>query len=726
MNFKISAKFLSSFFVFLIFITAGCTPDPGLRWNEQDGYRWAELPGRFFDNTGFRLIEGTDSGISFANQVEDETIRENRHYANGSGVAIGDVTGDGLPDIYFASLEGSNKLYENLGNLQFRDITDEAGVAHSETSSTGVLMLDVNGNGHNDLLITSLDGSNALYLNNGDGTFTLKENSGLGESNGSHSMAAADINGNGFPDLYIANYRLESVRDRYGPEDLSMENTTVTENGQMRIRSEFEDYYEIIEVDGEQLRREKGAEDQLFLNNGDGTFQQADSLQHFPVNIEGESGLFEDWGFTPAFRDLTGDGNPDLYVTNDFWSPDRLWINQGDGIFHALGQEAITNQSYSSMGVDMTDLNKDGLPDIMVTEMLSGTHERRVRQFSDYMGRYQGSTHHNRNSLYLNRGDTTFAQIARFSGLEASEWSWATLFMDVDLDGHEDLLVATGFYRDYLDMDAQQEIARRYEEMGDEMLNRGEFLQFPVLNLSNKAFKNNGDLSFSDLSGDWGFEEEDISMGMAAGDLNNDGTPDLVVNRFNDEAVIYENLTSAPRIVVQLSGTPPNTAGIGASVELTGGPEPQKKEITSGGIYLSDFRKQLVFAATENSDDHSLTVTWRDGSKTVLNNLSANRIYDINQEKTAQLARDEPGQGHESISTPLFKDISESIGHTHEESDYDDFQRVQPLLPKSLSRTGPGIAWVDINDNGLDDLVITGGKGSSAGVFMNNGNGSFS
>ncbi|MFO7847890.1 MAG: VCBS repeat-containing protein, partial [Balneolaceae bacterium] len=473
MNFKISAKFLSSFFVFLIFITAGCTPDPGLRWNEQDGYRWAELPGRFFDNTGFRLIEGTDSGISFANQVEDETIRENRHYANGSGVAIGDVTGDGLPDIYFASLEGSNKLYENLGNLQFRDITDEAGVAHSETSSTGVLMLDVNGNGHNDLLITSLDGSNALYLNNGDGTFTLKENSGLGESNGSHSMAAADINGNGFPDLYIANYRLESVRDRYGPEDLSMENTTVTENGQMRIRSEFEDYYEIIEVDGEQLRREKGAEDQLFLNNGDGTFQQADPLQHFPVNIAGDSGLFEDWGFTPAFRDLTGDGNPDLYVTNDFWSPDRLWINRGDGIFHPADQEAITNQSYSSMGVDMTDLNKDGLPDIMITEMLSGEHERRVRQFSDYMGRYQGSTHHNRNSLYLNRGDTTFAQIARFSGLEASEWSWATLFMDVDLDGHEDLLVATGFYRDYLDMDAQQEIARRYEEMGDEMLNRG-------------------------------------------------------------------------------------------------------------------------------------------------------------------------------------------------------------------------------------------------------------
>ena len=710
--------------IILVFIfTAACYSDGELNWVEDDGYRWAELETSFFGETGFRELSKSDTGVNFRLDVSDELIQQNRHYSNGSGVAVGDVTGNGYPDIYFSSLTGPNRLFENQGGFSFEEITDQAGVAHDGYNSTGVAMADVTGNGFLDILITSLSDGNALYLNDGSGRFEFQQNSGLGDSNGAHSMALTDINGNGLLDLYIANYRLESVRDLYGPDDLSMNNTVTYKDGKMVILPEFKEFYQVIEVDGQEFRQESGAFDELYINQGAGSFKKADLEEHFTLNDEGTAGLLQDWGFTPAFRDITGNGAPDLYITNDFWTPDRLWLNNGDGTFQTAPLDAIRNQSFSSMGMDFTDLNKNGLVDFVVTEMLSGDHSRRVRQYSDYMGEYHGSTHHNHNSVYLNRGDTTFAQIPYFSGLEATEWSWATLFMDVNLNGHEDLIVATGFYRDYLDMDAQQEIHQRYQQMGQNMLEEGDFLQFPVLNLGNQLFQNNGDLTFTDVSRDWGFTIDDISMGMAAADLNNNGTLDLIFNRFNDDAVIYENRTNNPRIAVRLAGKSPNTAGIGAKIELTGGPVTQQKEMVSGSIYLSDSQKQVVFAADESNRDHTITVTWRDGTQSVINNVQANRLYEINQEETAVEVPDHDRTSNQTET--LFTDISEILDHTHQESSYNDFQRAQPLLPKELSRQGPGTAWFDITGNGYDDLMITSGRGGTLDLFENVGDGTF-
>jgi enediyne biosynthesis protein E4 len=710
-------------------LLTGCRTEPELEWSEGNGYRWAEVDTRFFGSTGFELRTSSQTGIHFRNDVSDEIIRENRHYANGSGVTVGDVTGNGFPDIYFANLEGPNRLYENLGNYNFRDITNQAGVAHEGYNSSGVLFADVNGSGYLDLLITSLSDGNALYLNNGDGTFVLNEESGLGESHGSHSMALADINGNGLPDLYIANYRLRSVRDMYGPDDLSMENTVrEREDGRLEILPEFQEYYQMIEVNGSEIRQESGAYDKLYINQGDGVFVPADPAEYFPVNDANDSGLFQDWGFTPVFRDITGNGSPDLYVVNDFWTPDRLWFNRGDGTFEAADPNTIRVQSFSSMGIDFTDLNKNGYPDFVITEMLSADHSMRIRQFSDYMGEYHGSTHHHRNSVYLNRMDSTFAEIAYYSGLEASEWSWATAFMDINLNGHEDLIVANGFYRDYLDMDAQIEIHRLYQEMGEEIMERqGEFLQFPVLALQNKFFRNNGDLTFTDVSSDWGFNIEDISMGMAVGDLNNNGTLDLIINRFNDEAVIYENRTNNPRIGVRLNGQRPNTMGIGAKVELIGGPEKQTAEMISGGNYLSGSQYQLMFAANADHSDHTILVTWRNGTQSRVENAQANRIYEIDEPGNALNAGAITGQTRETSETEsaMFEDVSRMLNHTHHESEYDDFQRVQPLLPRNLSRQGPALGWIDYNGNGYDDLFITSGRGGSPALFENTGNGGF-
>ncbi|MFH5834338.1 FG-GAP-like repeat-containing protein [Halalkalibaculum sp. DA384] len=695
-----------------------------LSWQEENGYRWAELQANFFGDTGFRKLSSYRTNVNFRNEVREKLIEKNRFYLNGSGVAVGDIDGDGLSDLYFARLDGPNKLYKNLGNFKFKDITDKAGVGHEEYNSTGVAFVDVNGNGHLDLLITSLTDGNSLYLNNGKGSFELKEDSGLGESKGSHSMAFADINGNGLLDMYITNYRLRSVRDLYRPKEHAKEKTVEKdENGRLSVLPEFKKFYEIIEVDGREMRQEAGAYDYLYINKGNGQYKKADLKEHFPVNDEQKAGLFRDWGLSATFRDITGNGIPDLYVANDFWTPDRLWFNSGNGIFEAASPEAIRNQSYSSMGLDFTDLNKDGNLDFVVTEMLSSKHERRLQQYSDFLGEYQGSTHHNRNSVFLNRGDTTFAQIAYYSGLEATEWSWATTFMDIDLDGYEDLIVATGFFWDYLDMDTQYKIAERYEELGDKILDRqSELLQYPTLALNNKMFRNNGDLTFSDKSLEWGFDTEDISIGMAIGDLNNDGMLDLIFNRFNDEAAIYENTTNRSRIAVRLNGESPNTMGIGAKVELKGGPVEQSKEMIAGGNYLSSSQQQIVFAADETNNEHTILVTWRDGTQSRIENVKANRIYEIDESASAEEFEDNPnGQNHK---TKLFDDVSNSIDHIHDESNYYDFH-IQPLLPKELSRRGPGVGWFDYNNNGLDDLFISSGKGGKLAVYENLGNGNF-
>jgi len=683
----------------------------------------------FFGKTGFELLGSSKTGIRFRNDVSRDLIEENRHYLNGSGVAVGDINGNGLADIYFARLDGPNKLYENIGGYRFRDITEKAGVAHQGYNSTGVVFADVSGNGHLDLLISSLTKGNALYINDGNGIFTLKEDSGLGASKGATTMALADINGDGLPDLYIANYKVQTVRDLYGPTELTPENIIQMVGGKRRIKPPFDQYYTIVETSEKPYLNEVGETDELYLNRGDGVFERAENSLLF-LDEDGRTiGLSKDWGLTAKFQDVTGNGLPDLYVANDFWTPDRMWINRGDGTFKAIEQNAIRNLSFASMGVDFSDINRDGHLDFVVTEMLSREHGKRLRQFSEQLEEYQGRTLHNRNSVYVNRGDNTFAQIAWYSGLAASGWSWATYFLDVDLDGYEDLIVATGFSYDYQDMDTQ--LAMREYDAG--IMNRsGDILQYPELKLINKFFKNNGNhdssqedsgLRFSDKSREWGFATADISQGMAMADLNNDGDMDLVVNRFNEEAAIYENRTNAPRIAVRLKGESPNTQGIGAKIELSGGPVAQSKEITAGGNYLSGSQPQVVFAADKANTDHVITVRWPDGRISVIDSVQTNRIYEIDQaEGTTEITKTVT-----EVPEPAdlwFDEISERLGHIHQENEYNDF-RFGPLLPRKLSRRGPGLGWIDFNQDGRPDVLITSGKDGSLSLYENTGGGTF-
>lgn len=699
-------------------ILAGCFARPELEWHQADGYRWAALkPGRS-GAVGFERLSASRTGISFRNDVRPELIEANRHYLNGSGVAAGDVDGDGLVDLYFARLDGPNRLYRNLGGFRFKDVTAEAGVALEDAPSTGATFADVDGDGHLDLLVTSLNAENTLLLNDGRGGFTRKADSGLGASNGATTPALADIDGDGDLDLYVANYKIQTVRDLFGPQELALEKTVERVDGKLKVRPPFDAYFGIIETAERPYRNEYGEADELYLNRGNGVFERAVDTLHFFDATGRPVGLSRDWGLTATFRDVNGDLHPDLYVTNDFWTPDRFWINRGDGTFQAIGSDALPNMSFSSMGVDFSDINRDGHVDFVVTEMLSAAHEMRMRQFSEYLEAYEGVTQYNRNSVYLNRGDATFAQIAYYSGLEASEWSWATHFMDVDLDGYEDLIVATGFSYDYQDMDTQ--LALDAQDRRGATPHGGDIRQYPPLRLPNKLFRNNGDLTFTDKSVAWGFDEADLSFGMALADLDNDGLLDLVVNRLDDEAAVYRNTSGAPRIAVRLRGAAPNTQGVGARIELAGGPVVQQKEIVAGGNYLSGSQAQAVFAADASNTGHVITVTWPSGRQSRIDGVQANRLYVIDEPADAAAA----ALPVQAASAPLFEDVSDRIGHTHHENTYDDF-RYDPLLPLMLSRLGPGVAWLDVDRDGDEDLLIASGKGGALALFENRGNGRF-
>jgi enediyne biosynthesis protein E4 len=714
-----------------IILFTSCSSSPELVWVQGDGYQWAEISPGYFGSTGFNQLRPSRTNIHFNNSLTEEEFGRNRNFLIGSGVAAGDINGDGFVDLYFTGLRKSNRLYKNLGGMKFEDITDQAGVAHEEYSSTGAVFADINGNGHLDLLVTSLSGDNILYINDGQGNFSIDKNSGLGPSRGSTTMALADITGNGYLDLYITNYKERPVSDMYTSEELSWPNILNeplrSPSDQYTLAPPFDSHYQLVYQDGQLSGLlEYGEIDELYLNEGGKFVKVNDTQNTFLDENEEPYGLQPDWGLSAKFQDLNGNGHQDLYVCNDFFTPDRIWFNRGDGTFKAVSPLSIRNISYSCMGVDFSDINRNGRMDIFTTEMLSQDHSTRLRQAASedppvpvVIGETDSRPMYNRNSMHIKREDDTWAEITHYSGVQASGWSWATQFMDINLNGFEDLIINNGFLYDHLDIDAQIKIIRRDGSLDENFLDF--MLESPTLNLRNHFFMNNGDLTFTDVSEQWGFKDLDISHGLAVADLNNNGTLDFVVNRMNQTAAVFQNTTTAPRISVRLKGKTPNTQAIGSTVELIGGPVKQSKQVVSGGQYSSGSDPGLMFAADQDNSGHEIIVKWPDGNESRIQDVKANRIYLIDQAGAKQI---NSGETINSDTIPIFEDISTRISHTHHEDIFDDFE-LQPLLPIRLSQLGPGVSWMDITGNGLDDLLIAPGRGGNLGVFQNQGNLSF-
>lgn len=731
MAFRIQwCHFISLALVCILLFSTGCRQTESVEWHTSDNYRWKAMGPSFhiFDRTGFEKKSSDATGITFQNELTKDQIKENRNLLNGSGVATGDIDGDGLTDIYFARLDGPNKLYKNLGEWEFKDITEEAGLELENQFSTGVSFADMDGDGDLDLLVTALGNSNKIFINNGSGQFKEKHGALGTESHGSMSASFADIDQDGDLDLYIANYKEKSAKDLYPNQRDFSDIVKQDGQGSYYIPNHLEPHYEYEQRGDVILWFEKGENDLLYKNDGKGNFTQVPFNSGVFKDKDGEPVTEHDgWGLHTRFFDINEDGYPDLYVCNDFETPDRIWMNDGDGTFTEIDSTAIRHLSLSSMAVDIADINRDEEFDIFVVEMVSRDYNLRSKQLStmiplaDTTGNIKNRPLYMGNTLFLKRKDNTFAEIADYSGVTASEWSWATLFLDIDLDGFEDIIVATGNYFDTQDLDANSKIARK-EKMGI-IDPRMAMFEYPSLESQNVAFRNNGDLRFEDHSTQWGFENEDISHGLAAADLDNDGDQDLIFNRLDSEAGIYQNKSTKPRIRIKLRADSTNKMVIGSTIEVSLGSLIQKKQVSGSGAYLSSSSPDYTFAANDDST-MSIRVIWPDQTTTKITDVKANRFYEIFKTDSQPDKNTLTQQDAKDEETTFFEDVSSRLNHQHTDLFFDDFE-IQPLLPKRLSQYGPGASFFDVNRDGADDIFIGSGRGGLLAYYENDGKGNF-
>ena len=655
----------------LILLLAAITTARGaLEWTAGPGFRHAAVkpgggspgggtePTEGSNKVGFSSLDPKLTGVTFVNRIPPERHYTNQILLNGSGVAAGDVDGDGWCDLFFAGLGGGSALYRNRGDWKFEDATQDANLTRlSKIDATGVALADLDGDHDLDLVVNSVGQGTSCFWNDGKGRFPTPPQT-LNQGRCGSSLAIADINGDGALDVYVANYRTSTIRDQPGarftfktvegrPVPIALGGRPLTDPD-LTNRFSFV-YRQGAGAGGSVFHDELGEPDVLYRNDGKGKFVNGALEESF------------DWGLSVMMRDFTGDGAPDIYVCNDFATPDRFWINDGTGGLKPAPTFALRQTSLSTMAVDAADINRDGFDDIFAADMLSRERWRRLVQknepnpnmhlFVDVEHRPQSP----RNTLQLSRGDGTYAEIAQFAGVEAAEWAWASIFLDVDLDGYEDLLIANGFERDYMNMDANRKI-NALKARGGPKMPFSEQLKlnqiYPRLATPNAAFRNLGNLRFADVSADWGFDVRAVSQGMCLADLDNDGDLDVVINNSNDSATLLRNDTRAPRVAVRLKGKAPNTRGIGARIKVLS----QSQEMIAGGRYLSSDDTMRVFAAIAN--DMAIEVTWRNGASSLVTNVTANRIYEI-EEIAGSRARTKNG----SEQRPMFKEVSTLAGY---------------------------------------------------------------
>ncbi|MEP6620607.1 MAG: FG-GAP-like repeat-containing protein [bacterium] len=702
----------------------GCTEMPEPLWHQEAGYRWRELNVHKGED-GFTAMDGSSTGIRFENTVSDSILVGNRMLGQGAGVALGDVDGDGKVDVFLARTEGCSALYRNLGNWKFEDITKSAGVGACDRHSSGTAFADVDGNGTLDLILLSTTGPNAIFLNDGKGHFVEHRDLGLDPTGrGGTTVTMADVDGSGELALYVANYKPYSPVDTIPPQQRAPSQVVrQVAGGKYEVVPERrKDFKLVMRPDMGGLNMTMlGESDDFYMNKGGHFTRVPLTSDRFkdasgkPLATEPES-----FGLDARFVDLNGDGAPDLYVANDFEDTDQLWFNDRHGNFKLADWTVQRQLSNSAMGIDVADVNGDGLPDLFCVDMLSYDSHRLKTQipthtaFPKKPGDMETQLQQQRNTLFINRGDGTFAEAAQYAGVQASGWSWSTMFMDVDLDGWQDILIANGHLWDLMDADTQERLQNKLTGVNWQR----ERWEFPKLPLKNIAFRNRGNLTFEDATDKWHFAKDaDISHAMAAADLDGDGDLDVVVNRLRSPSLVLRNDASAPRIAVRLVGDAPNTRAVGSKIIVSGGPVPtQEKEVAVGGLYMSH-SDYLASFATGKADKVTIQVEWRDGRRSVIADAKPNRLYEVT---TATAKPVTPMADSAAVkATALFEDVTPQLGgHTHTENTFDDWDR-QFLLPNGLSELGPGVAWFDLGRSGSEDLIVGTGKGGHVAVFRN-------
>lgn len=659
------------------------------------------------DDSLFRLISSDESGITFINKIENTdtfNILTHEYLYNGGGVGVSDFNNDGLQDLFFSGNMVPNKLYLNKGDLKFQDVTENAGINVKGRWNSGVAIVDINSDGLEDIYVCatmksdSSDRKNMLFINkgidkNGVPKF-INEALSYGIDDGGYSVSAAffDFDRDGDLDLYLLiNQRMDNFPTNY--------------------REQI--------TDGSALNN-----DRLYRNNNNGTF----------TNVTIDAGIkLEGFGLGLSIADFNVDGWPDIYVSNDYLSNDVLYINNQNGTFTNRIREFMGHQSQFSMGNDAADINNDGLPDLITVDMLPETNARKKTTISNksyltYINNEKFNIQHQyvRNMLHLNNGanhEIKFSEIGQLAGVHQTEWSWSPLFADFDNDGNKDLVITNGFPKDITDKDFANYRADVGSVASLPLLEDS----IPVVKIPNYIFKNNGDLTFTDVTSKWGLEKPSFSNGASFVDLDNDGDLDYVINNINDEASVYENTLydkeknkkSNNFVRIKLQGSNNNKKALGANVKLYSNGKMQYYENTIARGFLSSVENIIHFGIALDQVVDSLIVQWPDGHHQKETNIKINQVITIEYNSAAK-GLPYSGDKEETILKRVFAGVE----FKHSEDDKIDFN-VQRTLPHKFTQSGPGIAVGDVNGDGLEDVIIGGSTNYMASIYLQDNKGSF-